>query len=145
MKKIKLLSVISIFALCLLFFGCTAEEPPEIEDFVWNLTSVQSGEKQGQVIAYGKGTENVWENADEINMELKAKDGKVTLTNKETGKVYRGEYSVSDKSPDSIAYNVMLEDKQGMAVCAMTTYSDGSQKPTFIINMGDYTLNFYSK
>lgn len=145
MKKFKLLSVTLIVCLCLLFSGCRAANTPEIEDYIWKLTSVQSGEKQGQVIAYGKGTENVWDNAEEINMELKAGDGKVTLTNKETGKVYRGEYSVSDKSPDSIAYNVTLEEKQGMAVCAMTTYNDGSQKPTFIINMGDYTINFYSK
>lgn len=145
MKIFKLLSVISIFALCLLFSGCRAANTPEIEDYTWKLTSVQSGEKQGQVIAYGKGTENVWENASEISMELKAADGKAYLTNTETGEVYSGEYSVYDKSPGSVTYTVSLEDKQGMAVCAMTTYNDGSRKPSFIINAGDYVLNFYSE
>ena len=40
-----------------------------------------------------------------------------------------------------------VEGKKGYAVVAMTTYLDGSQDPTFIINLGpgDYTVNFFAE
>ena len=40
---------------------------------------------------------------------------------------------------------VVVDGKEGMAVVAMTSYHDGSQEPTFIINLGDYTINLFAE
>ena len=52
---------------------------------------------------------------------------------------------MTQKDPPSSIYEVVVDGKEGMAVVAMTTYHDGSQDPTFIINLGDYTINLVAE
>ena len=78
-------------------------------------------------------------------MFCRAQNGKLTVTDQTNNKTYTGTYKFNGTDPQSSVYEVVIDGKEGMAVVAMTTYHDGSQNPTFIISLGDYTINFFAE
>lgn len=138
------------FAFLLLFIltGCGANadktEASTIEAHSWQLTSVQSMDAEGQIIAYGPGEASPLDTAVEIVLTCTAEAGKLTLSDETNGKTYTGEYKLTDTSQESVIYEIVVDNAKGMAVVSMTTYHDESETPTLIINLGDYSLNFFA-
>ena len=141
MKKAGLLLAL----LLLVLTGCGSSKAPKIEAHSWVMTSVQSMEVGGQAVAYGQRGSSTLEGAKQIELLCQAKDGKLTLTDQTNNQTYTGTYQQSQVDPSSILYEVEVEGKEGVAVAAMTTYQDGSQEPTLILNLGDHTVNFFAE
>jgi len=141
---------VSICCLILLLLtGCSTNEGkqsnlPSIEQYDWEMTTVQSVEAEGQAIAYGPGESSTLDTAVEILLSCTAKNGELTLNDETNGASYSGTYKLTDTSQESLIYEVTVGETAGMAVVAMTTYHDESQVPTLIISLGDYALNFFA-
>lgn len=141
MRKIGLL-----FAVLLLFLtGCNNSQVPKIDEYDWVMTSVQSMDADGQAIAFGERGSSTLSSAKQINMTCKAENGNLTLADQTNNKTYTGTYKLTQTDPKSYIYEVVVDGEEGMAVVAMTSYHDGSQEPTFIINLGDYTINLFAE
>ncbi len=140
MKKTGLLLAL----LLVLLTGC-ASKAPNIDEYSWVMTSVQSMEAEGQAVAYGERGSSTLEGAKQIELLCKAKDGKLTLTDRTNDRTYTGTYQQSQSDPKSTIYEVEVDGTTGMAAVAMTTYQDGSQDPTLIFNFGDYAVNFFAE
>lgn len=136
MKKIAMLLVLLVFFMT----GCSSRVP-RIEDYSWVMTSVQSGE-DGQAVAYGESGSSTLDTAKKIDLYCRAADGELLLTDSTNQKTYTGTYEVYRSDPESMTYRVTIEGQDGLAVVGMTTFHDKSQAPTFIINMGEYAINF---
>ena len=139
MKKISFTLVLVM----LLLVGCESANVPKITDYEWIMTSVQSGER-GEAVACGIGSSDLYGGAVEIELVCEAENGVLTISDLTNNKTYKGTYSLISDDPKSYSYEVEIEGKSGYAVSGMTTYHDGSQDPTFIINLIDYTVNFFS-
>lgn len=142
----KRLSVL-LCLLLLLLAGCGSNGSkdgivPKIEDYSWQMTTVQSMEAEGQAVAYGPGNDSTLETAVEILLSCTAAEGTITLTDETNGQTYYGTYKLTESDQQTLIYEVTIGGTEGMAVVSMTTYHDGSQTPTFIIGLCDYALNF---
>ncbi len=140
MKK----SILLLSLLLLILSGCSSNIP-KVEDYDWIMASVQSISADGQVIAYGEPENSTLDSIKQIELACEAENGNLTLTDQTNGKIYTGTYQLSKMSKQSSIYEVVVNGKEGMAVVAMTTYQNGSQKPTFIISLCDYAINFFAK
>ena len=137
MKKLCLLWMISL----LFLGGCSKNSVPKMEDYEWVMTSVQSNE-DGRVIAFGGRKSSTFDSAEQVELTCQAESGILTLTDQTNSKIYTGTYKLTQTDPQSSIYEVIVNGNEGMAVVAMTTYNDGNQEPTFIVNLGDYSINF---
>ena len=140
----KIFTVVLIFILASLSACRNPSSVPRMEEYPWTLSSVQSADKNGKVIAYGSAAISPWPDAIFVELECTAADGKLTVTNLPKGEDVSGTYAVSQISPDSIIYDVTLGNRSGKAVVAMTTYHDQTQTPTLIFNLDDIILNFFA-
>ena len=141
MRKIYLLMAL----LLLILAGCSNSNAPKIEDYNWVMTSVQSMDTGEQAIAYGERGSSTLDSAKQIELICCAEDGNLTLTDQTNDETYTGTYTMNETDTQSSIYEIVLDGNEGMAVVAMTTYHDGSQEPTFIINLGDYAINFFAE
>lgn len=141
MKKLVLCWVIVLLFLT----GCSNSNVPRIEDNNWIMTSVQSKEANGQVIAFGDRGSSMLASAKQIELTCTAQNGNLIFSDQTNHTTYTGTYKLSETDLQSSIYQVVVEGKEGVAVVAMTTYQDGSEEATFIINLGEYTINFFAK
>ncbi len=144
MKKLTIL----ICFLALALVGCGNGESKDndahnIEDYSWQMTTIQSTETDGQAVAHAPGVSGTPDTSVEVILKCTAADGELTLTDETNGNTYTGTYKITDTNQKTRIYDVTVDDSEGMAVVSMTVYHDGSQMPTFIINLGEYTLNFF--
>lgn len=130
--------------LLVLLTGCSSKAP-KIDEYTWVMTSVQSMEAGGQAVAYGEKGSSTLEGAKQIELVCEAQGGNLTLTNRTNDRTYTGTYQQSQRDSKSTIYEVDVDGTSGVAVAAMTTYQDGTQDPTLIFNLGDYTVNFFAK
>ena len=130
--------------LLVLLTGCSSKTP-KIDEYTWVMTSVQSMEAGGQAVAYGEKGSSTLEGAKQIELVCEAQDGNLTLTDRTNDRTYTGTYQQSQRDSKSTIYEVDVDGTSGVAVAAMTTYQDGTQDPTLIFNLGDYTVNFFAK
>lgn len=136
----------SCWVVILLFLtGCSNSNVPRIEDNTWIMTSVQSKETNGQVVAFGDRGSSTLASAKQIELTCTAQNGNLTFSDQTNHTTYTGTYKLNETDPQSSIYQVVVEGKEGVAVVAMTTYQDGSEEPTFIINLNEYTINFFAK
>lgn len=142
MKKIILL-LLAIFLLFLI--GCNNENIHRIEEYNWVMTSVQSMNADGQAIAFGERGSSTLSSAKLIELTCTAENGQITLIDQTNGKTYEGTYKRTQTDPQSAIYKVVINGKEGHAVVAMTSYHDGNQEPTLVINFGEYTINFFAQ
>lgn len=141
-----------IVLFCLMIFmltGCSNEknavsDAPKIEDYSWVMTTIQSSEDDGQIIAHAVDTVGVPENSVEIVLKCSAANGELSLTDETNSKSYKGTYKLTDANQETRIYEVVLNNVEGIAVVSMTKYEDKSQTPTFIIRFEDYSINFFS-
>ena len=130
--------------LLVLLTGCSSKTP-KIDEYTWVMTSVQSIEAGGQAVAYGEGGSSTLEGAEQIELVCEAQGGNLTLTDRTNDRTYTGTYQQSQRDSKSTIYEVNVDGTSGVAVATMTTYQDGTQDPTLIFNLGDYTVNFFAK
>lgn len=140
MKKISFIFI----ALIILFTGCSNNDCPKIDEYVWSMTTVQSMEENGQAVAFASGQSSTLEDAVEIDMVCKAENGKLILTDKTNDHIYTGTYKLINEQLNLASYEVTIGNTKGIAVTAMTIYNNEDQDITLIINLNDYTLNFFS-
>ena len=142
MKKLSIL-VMFLFTVTFIFSGCNSKAV-KIDENIWEMVTAQSTKENGKIFAYGKGDDSASDTAIMIELECKAENGVLTLTDTTNNEVYTGEYKITDSSSESVIYDVEIENTSGKAVCSLTTYNDETSKPTLIITLGDYTLNFFN-
>ena len=128
MKQVKRCFI--ILPILLLLTACGKSDIPEIDEYTWQMTSIQSSEANGGVIAYGEkwSVGAVEDGAVELDIDCSAKDGILTLTDHTNEVTYTGSYMVSHENPDGAIYNVTLNGQEGVAVTGMTTYSTETKR-----------------
>lgn len=136
--------------LCLLILiiglsGCgRTKTVPEIDDFIWEIKTVQ-GSKDGAVIACSPKETSLYDDAKEITLSCKAKDGRLTIQDSTNNENYSAAYRITTTGPESVIYEIKSGDITGYATTGMTTYMDESQMPTLIMSIDNYALNFQPK
>ena len=119
----------------------------KIEDYEWKMSYVIH-EEDGQAVFDALGgviSYSPSPTVSRVDMTLIAADGKITITDITNDKTYEGTYAVSGKNPRGTDYTVTIDSKSGNAGVAMTTYADGTEKPTLPIKLGDYSICFYAE
>lgn len=145
MKKLMIFFCIMAFMLT----GCgdgenATSNAPKIEDYSWLMTTIQSAENDGEIIAHALDTVGVPDTSVEIVLKCSAVNGEFRLTDETYGNSYAGTYKLTDTNQETRIYEVIVDDIEGMAVVSMTNYQDESQMPTLIISFEDYAINFFS-
>lgn len=141
MKRTKLLLVIMLFTV---FFatGCTKEDTPVIEDNTWLMSSVQSLEDSGKIIAYGDSLNNIFEDAVYTELILRADNGTLIIEDKTNDKTYNGTYKLTASTYEATSYDITVNGRQGNAIVSYTVYENGKQ-PTLIISVEAYAVTFF--
>ena len=144
MKKLIALFCAVIFAVTL--SACNADVV-KIEDYEWKMRTVMSNDTEAAqyqddlVVAVGEADE-LYPDAEIVDMTLTAKDGEITITDTTNGKTYNGTYEVIQKTPKGTDYEIIIDGVTGYATVAPTEYYDGTEIPTLPINIDGYSLYF---
>lgn len=142
MKK-ALCTAISLLLLILLS-GCGSADTPKIEDYAWELSSVVCIRDGASVtVAVGE-ADSRYPEAAVVDITLRAKDGRLTLTDSTSDVSYDGTYTAESSSGEGTVYRITLDGTEGYATAAFTSYSDGSKKPTLPISLGSYSMYLYA-
>ena len=144
MKKI--LSVLFVLLIVFTLSACNADVVA-IEDYEWKMRTVMSNDMKAaqyqdtHVIFVGEANE-LYPDAEIVDLTLTAKDGEITITDTTNGKTYNGTYEVIQQTPKGTDYEIMIDGATGYAAAAPTEYYDGSEIPTLPINIDGYSLYF---
>lgn len=147
MKKI--LAVLLMSLTVFTFSACNADVVA-IEDYEWKLRTVMSNDietaqyQDELVIAVGEADE-LYPDAEIVDLTLIAKDGEITITDTTNGKTYNGTYEVQKKTSKGTDYEIIIDGVTGYANISPTEYDDGSEIPTLPINIDGYSLYFIPK
>ena len=144
MKKLIALFCAVIFAVTL---SACNDDVVKIEDYEWKMRTVMSNDTESAqyqdelVVAVGEADE-LYPDAEIVDMTLTAKDGEITITDTTNGKTYNGTYEVIQKTPKGTDYEIIIDGVTGYATVAPTEYYDGTEIPTLPINIDGYSLYF---
>lgn len=147
MKKI--LSVLFVSLTVFALSACNADVV-EIEDYEWKMRTVMSNDTEAAqyqdelVVAVGEADE-LYPDAEIVDMTLTAKDGEITITDSTNDKTYSGTYEVQQKTPKGTDYEIIIDGVTGYATVSPTKYYDDSEIPTLPINIDGYSLYFIPK
>ena len=127
MKKI-----LSVFLMSFIVFALSAcnADVVKIEDYEWKMRTVMSNDTEAAqyqdelVVAVGEADE-LYPEAEIVDLTLTAKDGEITITDNTNGKTYDG--------------------VTGYATVSPTEYYDETEIPTLPINIDGYSLYFIPK
>ena len=143
MKRI--ISIIILIATLTIALSACGMGKVKIEDYEWKMRTIMHGE-DNQVVVDAVGEDDpAHPEAKIIDMTLTAKDGKITITDHTNNKTYEGTYKVEQKTPAGTDYKVTIDEKEGYATVAMTTYADGTEEPTLPISLDGYSMYFYAE
>ena len=144
MKKI--LPVIMIAILILALGGCSSQAVT-IENHTLKLTFIQSTE-DGAIIGcasdYYEDHKDI-ENLIVVDLACDAPGTYFTIIDKTNHNTYYFNYAVKEENSETIIYDVTSDINTGMAVTSVTKADDGTETPTLIITIGEYTLNFQDR
>ena len=144
MKKLIALFCAVIFAVTL--SACNADVV-KIEDYEWKMRTAMSNDTEAAqyqdelVVAVGEADE-LYPDAEIVDMTLTAKDGEITITDTTNGKTYNGTYEVIQKTPKGTDYEIIIDGVTGYATVSPTEYYDETEIPTLPINIDGYSLYF---
>ncbi len=147
MKKI-----LSVFLMLLMIFTLSAcdGDAVAIEDYEWKMRTIASNDIEAAqapdelIIAVGEADE-LYPDAEIVDLTLIAKDGEITITDTTNGKTYSGTYEVMQKTPKGTDYEIIIDGVTGYATVSPTEYYDGSEISTLPINIDGYSLYFIPK
>lgn len=147
MKKL-----VPIFCIAILIFTLSAcsGDVVAIEDYEWKMRTVASNDIEAAqapdelIIAVGE-TDELYPEAEIVDLTLIAQDGEITITDTTNGKTYNGTYEVMQKTPKGTDYEIIIDGVSGYATVSPTEYYDGSEIPTLPINIDGYSLYFIPK
>ena len=144
MKKFITIFLSVLLFVCLVGCGNTAKVP--IENYDWNMATIQTMDNNGAFIAYDPDIvidpEYNYSHCTPMEMTCEANDGKITIFDKTNNKTYYGTYKITDNSPETTIYEIEINEKEGTAVASMTKYPDGTGMATLIISVDGYSLKF---
>lgn len=111
MKKI-----LSVFLMSLVIFTLSAcdGDAVAIEDYEWKMRTVASNDIEATqapdelIIAVGEADE-LYPDAEIVDLTLIAKDGEITITDTTNGKTYSGTYKVMQKTPKGMLFDLLIE------------------------------------
>ena len=148
----KMLPIIMIISLILALGGCSSKAVT-IENHTWELTFIQSTE-DGAIIGcasdYYEDHKDI-ENLIVVDLSCDApgayytEGAYFTITDKTNHNSYDFNYEIKDESSETIIYDITSASNTGMAVTSITKTDDGTETPTLIITIGEYTLNFQDR
>lgn len=140
MKRTKLLLLVMLFMM-LFTVGCTKKVTPAVEDNTWLMSSVQSIEDNGKIIACSESLKDVFEDAVYMELVCMADNGALTIKDKTNNKTYSGTYKLAHSTYESTSYEITLNGSLGNAVVSYTVYENNRQL-TLIISIEDYAITF---
>ena len=117
----------------------------KVKYYEWKMRTIMHGEDNQVVVDAVGEYDTAHPEAKIVEMTLVAKDGKITITDHTNNKTYEGTYKVEQKTPAGTNYEVTIDGKEGYATVAMTTYADGTEEPTLLINLGTHSIYFYAE
>ena len=147
MKKI--LSVLFVSFIVFALSACNADVVA-IEDYEWKMRTVMNNNTEAAqyqdelVVAVGEADE-LYPDAEIVDMTLIAKDGELAIIDTTNGKTYSGTYEIMQKTPKGTDYEIIIDGATGYAIVAPTEYYGGSEIPTLPINIDGYSLYFIPK
>lgn len=133
-----------LFILFFILTGCGSNDIPKIETTVWSMSTIQSMENNGEILAYGVDENELPEDITILALTCLAQDGTIMITDQTNNKSYTGTYKLDKSNASSNIYSIVLENLEGMAVVSLTTYQNGAETDTLIIRLQDYTLTFFA-
>ena len=141
--------ILSAFFVSLIVFSLSACQADVVamEDYEWKMRTVMSNDTEAAqyqdelVVAVGEADE-LYPDAEIVDMTLTAKDGEITIKDTTNGKTYNGTYEVIQKTSKGTDYEIIIDGVTGYATVAPTEYYDGSEIPTLPINIDGYSLYF---
>ena len=145
----KMIGLIALLILMMGLVGCNGNVVA-IEDYEWKMRTVMGNDIENAqepdklVIAVGEADE-LYPDAEIVDLTLIAKDGKITITDSTNSKEYAGTYEAIKKTPKGTDYEITIDGTVGYATVAPTEYYDGSEIPTLPINIDEYALYFIPK
>lgn len=143
--KYRLGSVMVLSLMLLLLVGCSkgnGAKECSIDGYDWVMTSVQN--ESGQIIACGGGNDET-EGIPIMRLTCKAENGNIILDLEEKGEKHEGTYELREKEIKSGIYNIRFGGGEGIAVVSQTAYQDGKDKPTLVMNIDGYGINFFAR
>ena len=143
MKRI--ISIIILIATLTIALSACGMGKVKIEDYEWKMRTIMHGEDNQVVVDAVGEYDTAHPEARIVELTLVAKDGKITITDHTNNKTYEGTYKVEQKTPAGTDYEVTIDGKEGYATVAMTTYADGTEEPTLLINLGTQSIYFYAE
>ena len=143
MKRI--ISIIILIATLTIALSACGMGKVKIEDYEWKMRTIMHGEDNQVVVDAVGEYDTAHPEARIVELTLVAKDGKITITDHTNNKTYEGTYKVEQKTPAGTDYKVTIDEKEGYATVAMTTYADGTEEPTLLINLGTQSIYFYAE
>ena len=143
MKRI--ISILILIATLTMTLSACGLGKVKIEGYEWKMRTVMHTEDDHLVVDAVGESDTAHPEAKITEMTLVAKDGKITIIDVTNNKTYEGTYSVEQKTPAGTDYKITIDGKDGYATVAMTTYADGTEKPTLPINLGTYSMYFYAE
>lgn len=135
-----LLAAVSVTAV-----GCGSGQSLQIEDAVWQMSTVQSAE--GPIIVCTPEMAELLDgNFKTMELTCTAENGILTLTNEETGERYQGgTYEKQKTTQDGTLYLIAFPgEEDGMGTVTQTVYEDGTAENTMVWAVDGKAIYFES-
>lgn len=124
--------------LCLLLLLTSCTSAPDIENHAWQMINVQRADDGTIIYAASEDIADV----PQLVLSCTAEDGTLTLLVENSGQTFRGSYFRSEESAGTKRYVINLEGIEGTATTGWTSYANGMQIPTLIIELNGHVLNY---
>lgn len=118
----------------LLLSGCGQKQEFQIEDHLWQATSILQTEADG----------TVHELAEDFRLACTAQNGTLILENQSSGENWEGTYGLLQEQNGTTIYTLSLAGENGQAIVSETTYQDREAVLTLVVALKGYALYFQS-
>ncbi len=147
-KKPAILIIILLAAACLTLLVClfgssifgSAENEFAIENHVWEFSLVQ--DNSGEIAVCSSENAPLYSDAKIDTLLLKADAGRIIINSVNSGKNWELFYSLCDKSPEGIIYEIACGEVSGYAGTGLTRYHDGKAEYTLNLSINGYAVKF---
>ncbi len=140
----KAISILLLLIVVIITISACATTRPKIEEYEWHLKYAMRVENEQLNVLARNEEDGAHPEAKIVDIVLVAQNGIITITDKTNNKIYTGTYVIEKNTPKGTDYKISIDQKNGYATVAMTTYHDGTEEPTLPISLGDYSLYFYA-